>query len=472
MLNTPIFQLIWSCSLPILPAVFLLGAYDLFETGLIARLCATHLAALSFSAPITTAMTGVAIAISIATNSWICRIKSSVNKNSCITEKNELNCNIVRSLLLSASLILLLSILAYFISPAIYLLLGTSSAIQPAIEFGMTALVTEYTEVRLLGWIPLVLIWQINGILRSYGHIKQASMILVAWMLAKSMLSYSLIGDGQCSQLLENGIVGAGFAHVISDAMFAFISLVVLLKGLEIKKHQFSSMRWKSTLKEMSVIGLNAGLQQLYLPVAIGLLTFYVATIAENKVALLSIIFRIEALGLLIPMVFTASLPGLIAANWWAGKFDRVKAFILQGIVIITVTQLLLALLLFINSEAIAAQISQSSHLQSDIAHYLIYIPISFIGAGCIMFALSCFNAIGKSASASKLGFSHKIVLLLVFSIVGGWLGSITGVFIGIGLAHIVSLLFVSKLLKLEIWRFNTRKYPEQYTALSLSNNG
>ncbi len=470
MLNTPIFKLILSCSLPILPAVFLLGAYDLFETGLIARLCSTHLAALSFSAPVTTAMTGVAIAISIATNSWICRIKSGVNQNSSSKDKDELQSNLVRSLVVAACATFVLSTLLYLFSPSLYLLLGTQSSAQPAIELGMTSLVTEYTEIRLLGWIPLVIIWQINGILRSYGYIKQASLLLITWMLIKSILSFNLIGDGRCSQLLDTGILGAGYAHLIADTLFAFISLIILFRDLGIQKHQVLAMKWQNTLKQMSVTGLNASLQQLYLPISIGLLTYFVAVIAEDKVALLNIIFRIEAFGLFVPMVFTASIPSILAANWWAGKIDRVKALIIQGVVIIVVTQVLLALVLYFNAETIAAEISQSSHLQQYIQQYLIFVPISFIGAGCTMLALSCLNAIEKSGKASTLGFAHKIVLLLLFSVIGGWYASIMGMLVGIALAHILSLIIVAKLFIREIWRKDIIVEDQPYRLLTLSN--
>jgi len=470
MLNTPIFRLILSCSLPILPAVFLLSAYDLFETGLIARLCSTHLAALSFSAPITTAMTGVAIALSIATNSWICRIKSNVNPNSCITDKNELKSNVVRALVLAATLTFILAMLLYFISPTFYELLGTQSSSEPAIELGMTSLVTTYTEIRLIGWIPLILVWQINGILRSFGHIKQASILLVTWMITKSVLSYSLIGDGKCSQLLETGIIGAGYAHLISDTLFSLISLGIIIRALGIEKHQIVKMQWIGTLKQMSVTGLNASIQQLYLPITIGILTFYIASFAEDKVALLSIIFRLETLGLFIPMVFTASLPGLIAANWWAGKIDRVKTLIIQGVIIITVTQVVLACVLYFYAETIAGEISQSTTLQQYIEHYLIYVPISFIGAGCSMLAISTLNAIGKSANASILGFGHKVILILVFSIIGAWYASITGVFIGIALAHVVSLVLVSRLFIRKVWRKDEQQADVPYNFCELRN--
>lgn len=464
MLNTPILRLILSCSLPILPAVFLLGAYDLFETGLIANICASHLAALSFSAPLTTAMTGVAIAISIATNSWICRLKSSVNVHSCLEDQNALKSNIVRALILSTSLTLALSVLLYLLSPVLYFLLGTQSTPQPTIALGMTSLVTQYSQVRLIGWMPLVLIWQVNGILRSLGFIKQASAILITWMIIKSILSYLLIDNAEYSQQFGTGILGAGYAHLISDSFFCVISLALLFRDLSIQKKHLSTMQWQNTFKQMSVTGLNAIMQQLYLPVSIGLLTFYIATIAKDNVALLNIIFRIEALGLFIPMVFTASLPGLIAANWWAGRIDRVKALIRQGVIIITVTQALLAFVLYFNAEAIAAIMGQDIALQQYIQYYLIYVPISFIGAGCAMLALSCLNAIGKSTEASTLGFGHKIVLLLLLPVLGGWYASITGVIIGIALAHILSLILVSKLFTEKIWRQENNKAKQSYS--------
>jgi len=453
MLNTPIFRLIMSSSLPIMPAVFLIVAYDLLETGLIARLCANHLAALSFSAPVTTGMTGIAIAISIATNNWICRIKSDVNQNSCSEEKQALNQNVLRAIVIATSLTLALSVALYLLSPTLYQLIGTKTGAQPTIELGMSSLVIEYTNIRLLGWIALVLIWQINGILRSYGYIKQASIILISWMLSKMVLSYFLIGNGECSQFSISGIIGAGYAHIIADTVFVIISFAVLFNDLGIQKQKLPVIYWKKTVEHMSVTGINATLQQLFLPLAIGLLTFYMTTLDEDKVALLSIIFRVEALGVFVPMVFTASLPGLIAANWWAGHIDRVKKLILQGFLIIASVQSLIALVLYFYAQSIAAEITQSDSLQPFIEQYLVYVPISFIGAGCSMLALSCLNAIGKSSDASTLGFAHKVLLTLSFAVIGGEVASITGVFIGIALAHLVSILLVLKYLSKSIWR-------------------
>jgi len=460
MLTTPILRLLLAASLPIVPAIFLLNAFDLLETSLIARLCTSQLTALGYSTPLTTAMTGIAIALSIASNSWICRVKAGINAHGPASEKNELNNSLIRALILSTSVTLVLAILLFWLSPGFYLLLGAKTTPEPELISGIQPLVTEYSQIRLMGWVPLVLIWQVNGMLRSLGHIKQASFLLIAWMLTKSALSYILIGNGQYPLLFTTGLLGAGYAHLISDTLFALLSLLTILRGLGIQKHQASSIQWANTFRQMSVTGLNACLQQLYLPISIGLLTFYFAGLAEDKVALLGIIFRIEALALLVPMVFTASLPGLIAANWWEGNMGRVKGLVVKGFAIIVLIQALVAVMLYFNPLSVASSITQDPNLLEEVQHYLLFVPISFIGAGCSMVALSCLNAIGKSANASILGFSHRLVLTLVFAMLGGWFASVPGVFIGIASAHFLSLALVFKYFIRVIWHNNPKIAP------------
>jgi len=448
MLNTPVLRLISSCSMPVVPAIFLLCAYDLLETGLIARLCTAQLTALSFSTPVTTAMTGIAIAVSIATNSWVCRLKATQQG----TSAEPLNSNIARALLIGGSLTLLLSTAMFFLSPALYSLLGANASAQTPLAPAALPLVVEFTQIRLVGWVFLILVWQINGILRSLGHMKQASLLLIGWMLLKSLVSFVWIGGGECSLIEGAGLIGAGYAHVLVDATMALVSVVILARGLNFQIKQFSSLSWRNTARELSVTGLNAGLQQFYTPLSIAVLTFYFAIVAESKVSILGIVFRIEAMALLVPMVFTASMPGLIAANWWAGNIRRVKQFVVQGFLIIALVQLVLAVVVYNYSLEIANQLTQDSFLHQDLQAYLQIVPFSFVGAGCAMLALSCLNAIGKSSHASMLGLSHRVLLILSLALGGGLLYGMAGIFWGIAIAHWLSLALVYRLLARKIW--------------------
>ena len=444
MLNTSILSLIVRCSLPLLPAIFLLSAYDVFETRLIAQICSTQLSALSYSTSITTGMMGIAIALSIATNNWICRLKSSVNQHSCSAEKNELLSNIVRALVITSAITFCLMIFLYLFSSNFYQFIGLKSSLHVT---SILPLVTEYTEIRLMSWIPLVLIWQINGILRSLGHIKQASFLLTAWMATKFLVSYVLIGDGQCGQLFNGGLIGAGYSHLFVDFLYSAFSLMVIYRYLGMSKHRLKAIKWRDTFNNIAFTGFNAGLQQFYFPLCIALLTFYLASIDASKVALLGIIFRVEALGLLIPVVFTAALPGLIAANWWAGNLQRVRRLVFQSFLMITIWQMLLSIIFYVNADYIAREFSQNTDLQVNIKYYLVLVPISFIGAGWAMLATSFLNAIGRSVSASILGFTHRVLLMLTSTIVGGWFLGIHGIFAGIAVAHFLSLFIACFLL-------------------------
>lgn len=470
MLKTSVLKLIIYSSLPIFPAIFLLVAYDLFEITLIAKLCSEHLSALSFSAPITIAMTGFTIALSIATNNWICRVKSETSTYSNDNMMGGLNVNVIRALTVVSLFTLFISLLLYMTTPLIYSVLGTTSSPTSAVDLAVTSLATEYTNIRLVSWLPLVLIWQCNGILRSLGHIKPASTVLTLWMLSKFALSYILIGDGTCAQSSNSGIMGAGYGHLISDTCFAFVSLLITFRMLGIDNIVIQKIKWRNTFRQISITGLNATLQQLYMPVCIGVLTYFVASIAHEKLPLLSIVFRIEALALLTPMVFTASLPGILAANWWANEYSRVKSFIINSFAIVFIIQIAIALLLFANAQSIFIALNLSNVLKADLDAFLLFVPISLIGAGFVMLTQSYLNAINHATQANVLSLSHKILFTLPLAIIGLYYLSLTGMFIAIAVANMITAFFAVKRLR-QLSQQNHSQRLSTHAKRTLINN-
>ncbi|MBE0367003.1 hypothetical protein PAUR_a0295 [Pseudoalteromonas aurantia 208] len=355
------------------------------------------------------------------------------------------NTNVIRTLVVVSVLTLMMSMLLYIASPFIYKMLGTNSSAASTADLDVFSLVTQYTNLRLISWLPLVLIWQCNGILRSLGHIKPASTLLTLWMLCKFALSYMFIGDGTCVQSLNSGIIGAGYAHLISDSSFALVSLLITFRILGINTLVLPNIKWRNTFRQISVTGLNAALQQLYMPVCIGVLTYFVASVAHQKLPLLSILFRIEAVALLTPMVFTASLPGILAANWWANEYSRVKLLIMNSFAIIFIIQIAVAVVLYSNAHFIFVALNLSNELQADLAAFLLFVPISLIGAGFVMLTQSYLNAINQATQANALSFSHKIILTLPLAIVGLYHFSLVGMFIAIAVANVVTAILAVK---------------------------
>jgi Na+-driven multidrug efflux pump len=440
MLNKPIPSLLVRMTLPLVPAILLLLGFDLLESYLVAKTSTTALVALGFSAPITTTMVAIAIANSIATNNIICQTQS--------TAKQALKAKITNVLWVTTVLVFLLTIVFLVSSSSIFGFLGVQYASIPqSYHLGpkpnLLPMVIEYSDLRLVGWIFMAFFWQVNGILRSLGQIKLASVLLCLWMISKSVLAYYLISYSQQEQGSISSLQASAYAHLISDALFAGFSLIYLNKTVGIGGFRLKQISWDNTLKQLSAIGLSATFQQCLLPLSIALLTATVAFFGADKVALLGLIFRLEAMSLLLPMAFTASLPGLIACNWWAGNTQRVKSILHYAFFSVLVSQIIIAGFLFTLAPWVSSMLISDSGLQYDFQQYLRWVPFSFVGAGCAMVAISCFNALGWSADGCLLGSTHRIGLMLSLTLIGSWYAGIIGFFIGVALAHLLILPFV-----------------------------
>jgi Na+-driven multidrug efflux pump len=427
-------------TVPFIPAIALLLGFELLESYWLSQSSTEALAALGFSAPLTTAMLAIVIANSIATNHLVCQTQS--------LSKHALKHNIVSALVIFTGLILMLSLVFMLLAPHLFELLGVKyTSIPDSFHLGpkpdLAPMVIEYSNIRLLGWIFLGLFWQTNGILRSLGFIKTASLLLCTWMICKIVLSYLFIHQFKTSELFASALQAAAYAHLLSDAVFAAISLAFVYRRFDLTQVKISGNHLFNTLKHLFLDGTTVMFQQLLLPLSIAVLTATVAYIGREEVALLGVMFRFEALALLLPMAFTASLPGIIASNWWAGKTNRVKSIISRSFASIFIFQLALACLLSYQAEWFSSWLASSASLQASFQHYISWVPFSFVGAGYVMMATSCFNAMGWCNDSFLLTLCHRICLLLPLTITGSLYAGTSGLFAGIALTHLLIIPFI-----------------------------
>ncbi len=101
-----IAKVIWHSTWPMFGAILALLAYDLLESSLLALNGEQALTALGFTLPITTAITAIAIGMSIITN-------NKVIKYACL-HSHELAKSVVISLLQASFFIILFSVVFYF----------------------------------------------------------------------------------------------------------------------------------------------------------------------------------------------------------------------------------------------------------------------------------------------------------------------------------------------------------------------
>ena len=311
-----ISKVIWQSTLPMLGAILALLAYDLLESSLLALNGEQALTALGFTLPITTAITAIAIGMSIITNNKVVKI-------ACL-RSNHLAKSVVISLLHSSVFIILLAVIFYLVNEHLLALLGNrswSSGDNAAPQINIIQSQKDYLDARYVSWVFLGIIWQVNAIFRALGNTKLASRIMLSWLFVKSVVAIFLLIPESTFHL--SGLTGLALGHSSVDSLFALISLFLLHKNLQLTWPSFKEV-WQE-LRTNQLTGVVIVLQQLITPLSMAILTVIAAKISYSYVAAFAFIFRMEFIFLLLPMMLTTTMSCIVGTNYWLGPFNFVK---------------------------------------------------------------------------------------------------------------------------------------------------
>ena len=423
-------HLIWKTSVPMVGAILALLLYDLFESSLLALSGDDTLTALGFTLPLTAAMTAIAIGLSIRSN-------NKVVKSACLNKSNLTN-TITTSLLMSVLIVSLFALLSYACNQQLLSLLGLSHWAEVNLTSDKLQLLNQqkdYMAARYISWIFLVLIWQVNAILRALGHTVLASSLLLSWLTVKSVLAALLLTP--TSDFFSGALSGLSYVHVISDILLALISLVVLVKKSRLTLPSFHVIKTQLALpkKDATVVIL----QQLITPLSMALLTIIAANIDYSYVAAFAFILRMESLFLLVPMVLTTSMPAIVGSNFWSGNQQRVKQAYLLTFSVIIFIQLIIAAVLFFYSNYLSTFLCSQNTVASYVSRYFIWVSWGYLSVGCIMVYQSCLNVKGKCKQALVLGLLHRIAFLLPFAYIGSVYALENDFYQGMLFGHVIS---------------------------------
>jgi len=405
-----ISSLIWRNSQPMLMAILLLLMYELLESGLIALSSTATLTAFGFTVPITAAMTALAVGTSI-------RCNNKVVKTACL-KKDNLSTTISQALLLSGFFLVVMSLVAFSFSEQLLQLLGNNNWLASEVLIKNPSLALEqssYINNRYLSWLFLGAVWQINGILRALNFAQIASNIMVAWITLKGLIALLLLLPQ--SPLYYDSLVAISLVHAISDVSFTIISLYIL--------HQKTRLKWPSLAnfnaqcKQPKISSILVIFQQLITPLSLGVLTVIAASYSHTYVAAFALIFKLEAIILLIPMALTTSMPAIIGFNYWTGKHARVKEAYNYMFATVLIAQFFIAIILSYTVDFWANSLCPHDSVTIHLKHYLTWLPWGYLGAGCVIVYQSTLNAKDKVINATTLGIVHRLVLIIPIA----WLG-------------------------------------------------
>ncbi|NOX51151.1 MAG: MATE family efflux transporter [Gammaproteobacteria bacterium] len=382
------------------------------EMGFIGQLSTQHVAAITFTFPLTMIITSIALGISIGTSSVIARNVGSGHHD----EVARLG---THSLILVAVSMVLLSILAWMSIDLLFVAIGAPVEVLPHIH--------SYLDIYLVGTVLFTITMIGGSIMRANGNANIPGVVMTIGALFNLALDPILIFGWFGLPRLE--LAGAALAMTITRLLTAVVMLWFVYRGNMIQIHNFLSGFFASARRILHV-GLPAMATQLIGPVNALFITSMLAAHGEIVVAGFGIAGRIEAVAAMVLFALSGSIGPFVGQNWGAQKLERVRTGVRTSYIFSMVYGLVVALPLIIFGADIAALIDADPVVVKTAAFYLAIVPWSYGLWGVLMMASASFNALGKPLPSTMLSFTRMILIYLPLAAVLNHYYGYEGIFV------------------------------------------
>ena len=147
---------------------------------------------------------------------------------------------------------------------------------------------------------------------------------------------------------------------------------------------------------------------------------------------------RIKTLALFLSTALSRSLPVFVGQNYAAGLVARSREAIMSSFKWTLTIQLSVYLLLVLFADSLANIFSNSLQVTTLLSNLLWFLPVSYIGLGIAILAVSSLNAMQHSKSAFFLGFLRVFIMFIPAAYIGAYFAGLYGLFIGMIVANIM----------------------------------
>ena len=393
-LSDDIKKLIQKLAVPAMIGTLFQTLYNIVDTFFAGKISPDALSALSKSFPVYFIIIATSIGVTVAGTSLI---------GNSIGEKNEKN-----SLFYFSHIIyfgILISIIITFIglnySDDIFKLMGSSEYV--------TNLGLQYTNIIFSGSILFIIVVALNSLLHAEGDTKTYRNVLILSFLINIILNPILIFGFLFIPAL--GMKGIGISTLIAQSVALIIVLLKVLKNDRIKKltkeflvpkfYYFKNIFFQSMPIIVSICGYS---------IAAGIIFTYVGLSGEYATAGYGVGTRIEQVVLLPILGINTAIITIIAQNFGARNFERVKEAYFGAIKYALIIMLICSVIVFIFSNHLTSVFSNDptviefggKYLQIS-AFVLTAYPIFFLSNGFFM-------ALKKSEYAMISNFFRNVL--------------------------------------------------------------
>ena len=207
---------------------------------------------------------------------------------------------------------LLLSVLSCILSPFFIRLIKVPEEIFYQAQI--------YTIICFSGIVASMIYNIGSGILRALGDSKTPFYILIVSNILNIILDLILV------VVFNLGVIGVGFATLISQIVSAILIFIILLRTKLDCKIYINKIRfYKKYLKEISRLGLPIGVQSVLYPISNTIIQSSINTFGVNSIAAWAISGKLDFLIWTVSDAFSIAISTFVAQNYGAEKHQRAR---------------------------------------------------------------------------------------------------------------------------------------------------
>jgi putative MATE family efflux protein len=396
---------------------------NIVDTWFVAQLSESHLAAISFTFPVTMILISLGIGLMAGTASVLSRVIGQGDMH------------LVRRMTtdattLATALSIVVTVIGLVSMEPLFRAMGADDTLLP--------LIMDYMSVWYLGFVFFLVPMVGFGAIRATGDSKLQRNIMVGVALLNLILDPLLIFGLAGLPRLE--MEGAALASVISRSMSLFAGYWALHQKKRLLTFTLPTAAefWQSNRGVLHV-GLPAAGTNMIIPLAAAIIVAMVATFGSDAVAGYGAATRIEQITLVVFYAMSSMIGPFVGQNLGAGKFDRIELamslcwrFCLWcggglAVVLILIGPVLVG---FFGAGEAVNQVGRA---------YLWIVPLSFGLNGAVMVINAAFNGLGKPMPAVAISLTRMFVLTVPLAYCGSLVWGVEGIFAGVAIANSLS---------------------------------
>ena len=278
-----------------------------------------------------------------------------------------------------------------------------------------------------------------NNVLRAYGEAVLPSTITLSAAFFNIIIDPFLIfGIGPFPRL---EVEGAAIATLIANSMAALYGLYLL--NFHRRALKFVGITWRNisqTWTQVGRVGFPASLSHAVVPVAAYFATTIIGrSFGTEEVAAYTLTARTEMLAITVLYALSASIGALTGQNGGAGLTGRVRETFVFCFKVCVAWSLIIAVPMALLAGIIPRAFTDNAHVIALAKPYFWIVPITISGYGFVFVSAAGFNALGRPGYGLSFTIIRSLALYVPFIGIGVITYGMTGAFIGIALANIIS---------------------------------